>query len=679
MALFPAGAPSWARTAVNLTYQPIHGVSKIAYVDPLAGDDGTGQVYTFDSGDGDYRANPATVNTFATGETAIAAVGRDGPHAVLFANDCTHTAIVTSGGCQGLSAAHPYLLGSYWRVGTPAASLELNMAQFDPGVDGAAVGLVETIVSSLAAEFVDMGGDIYEADIGVGVQFDSVYNQGSGDYFLPGTFASLNNNEWGYSGSILRVKTGGTPDVSSVKLRRRGTTNEFILTVQRGSGFSNLIVENLAFVQAHRIASDPGYTVGGALDSCNFWRAMRVYGGNQYNILFRNIHVHSTSEGIAIEAVGHTSSGQQLHNVVLDNVCVKDVWQPGGTYEGVFVYGVRRLRVMNSCLLGNGHNRLNLSLAKGDTAQGRNQGLYLSFVEDPWIHNSVFAHNSHAGIQARCGGTVTSCFFWANARNLGFGHGQNQYESRSWNYIAKAYDNVFWGSRDVGAGYPNPSATPLEIGEGLGCGRVNSVDFQRNIVIGEDTYRSSDENFGINIGTTPGGGTVFNLASNIVYDFNASGVSTSGEIGIQSGAATGATLKMVGNRIFSKRGKAIYVQGSEPTTKARLSAASMIACRAELTGTAALYGPSGTAPANVTSAFVTASVRRGDTWNGTAPPLEDVCGFADESELIEELTTLGSTWDARRILNIIRTLPQFGVHTIQSAAVAVPNQPYEGS
>jgi hypothetical protein len=593
MALFPAGSPSWAPTAVNLQYQPIDGVSRIAYVDPVGGDNGTGQVYTYDEGDGDYRANPAVVNAYATGDAAIAAVGRDGPHAVLFANDCTHTATVTNGGCQGLSAAHPYLLGSYWRVGTPAASLELNMAQFDPGL---------------------------------------------------GPHAS-----------------------------------EFMFNIQRSSGFSNLIVENLAFVQAHRVASDPSYDQTDATTSANYQRALRVYGGNQYNILLRNIHVHATAEGIAIEAVGHTTPQAQLHNVVLDNVCVRDVWQPSGTYEGVFVYGVRRLRVMNTCLLGNGHNRLDLSLAEGDTAQGRNQGLYLSFCEDPWIHNSVFSHNSHAGVQARCGGTVTSCFFWANARNLGFGHGQNQYESRSWNYIAKAYDNVFWGSRDVGAGYPNPSATPLEIGEGLGCGRVNSVDFQRNIIIGEDTYRSSDENFGINIGTTPGGGTVFNLASNIVYDFNASGVSTSGEIGIQSGAATGATLKMLGNRIFSKRGKAIYVQGSEPTTKARLSAASLLACRAELTGTAALYGPTGTAPANVTSAFITASVRRGDSWNGTAPPLQTVCGFASESALIEELATLGSTWDARRILNIIRTLPQFGVHTIQSAAVAVPNQPYEGS
>ncbi len=111
----------------------------------------------------------------------------------------------------------------------------------------------------------------------------------------------------------------------------------------------------------------------------------------------------------------------------------------------------------------------------------------------------------------------------------------------------------------------------------------------------------------------------------------------------------------------------------------RFTGTSLLACRAELTGTAALYGPGGTAPANVTSAFITASVRRGDSWNGTAPPLQTVCGFASESALIEELTSLGSTWDARRILNIIRTLPQFWFSSIQSAAVAVPNQPYEGS
>jgi len=122
----PAGAPSWASTAVNLEWRPITGTTKIAYVNPLDGDDNSGQVYTYDAADGDYRLNNTDVSRFATGDAAIAAIGtREGPHAVLFANfdsGAVHTVPVVNGGCQGQDSAHPWLFGVYWPLGGPGTT-----------------------------------------------------------------------------------------------------------------------------------------------------------------------------------------------------------------------------------------------------------------------------------------------------------------------------------------------------------------------------------------------------------------------------------------------------------------------------------------------------------------------------------------------------------------------------
>lgn len=592
MVAFPNKSPSWARTAVNLKFQPISGTTKIAYVDPLAGSDPSGQVYTYNASDGDYRYNPAVVAPFATGDAAIAAVGRDGPHAVLFANagyGAVHTAPVVNGGCQGLSAAHPYYFGAYFPAGASATASE-NLALFDPGLGQAASGNV--------------------------------------------------------------------------------------FSVQRGAGFSYLLIEGLHIRHSHRIAGDAAYDQAAALNSANHIGGIKIYGGNQSHICLRNVRVEGTTEGIRIES----SVVNGLANVTLENVIVKDVWAPSGTYEGVYAHWLYRPRFINCVIMGCGHNRNDLSLGYGDTAQGRNQGIYFDACQAPWVHNSILAHNSHAGIQARCGGYVTQCVFWANARNLGFGHGQNQYENRLWQYAAVADSSLFYGARDVGAGYPNPSLTPLKFGEGIGWGRCDTGDISGNIFVGDPGYMGTDNVYGMNIGTTPGSGGTLRISANTVYEWNASGVSATGEISMQSGTTTGATLSFVGNRVKSKTGQVIYVQGTETVTRVRLENSKITACRVELTGTAALYGPTGTAPTNVSSGFRTGTVAAGDTWGGTAPTLWAAVkgGFATEAAFITEVTTPGSRWDAVRILNAIRTLPQFNYSRLPELNLTAPNQAYTG-
>jgi len=601
--LMPSGAPSWASTAVNLQYQPISGVSKIAYVDPNGGSDVSGQAWTYNSATPNYRTNPGGVIAFETGDAAIAAVGRDGPHAVLFANSETaiiHTEPVTSGGCSGLSAAHPFLFGVYFPV-DPGSNLEGNMALFDPGL--------------------------------------------------------------------------GPHSASAM------------FSVQRGDGFSNLIIENIYFKHSHRIADDPTYDETDATTTTNYIRPLRVFGGNQDNILLRNIKVEGFYEGISIEsAAGGDADVRRetaLRNVVLDNVIAKDIWPSG---LGVYCFGCYRLRRIGGCVLGCGHNRHDMSLGPGDVFQGKNQGIYLKMCEEPWHQNVILAHNSHAGLQARCGGYVTGCVFWANSRNLGFGHGQNIFETRRWAYKSVAYDNLFWGSRDVGAGYPNPSATVLPIGDGIGCGRVDSFDGQRNIFVGDPHYASSDNTFAIRIGFVPSGLATYRHAGSVVYNWPPAGVANAGAVWFEEAAVSNTSVKLEGVRIVQPRAYAFYSAGSEPTTRRRPEAAKVLACRVELTGTASMYGPSGTTPARLTHGALAGAVRRGDSWGGTAPELWDAMNvpgqpdvFADEAAFIAEITRPGTRWDALAILNHVRAQPQFQpMSRIPPVQMTIPNQTYTG-
>ena len=137
----PDGAPPWALSAKNLEYHPVDGVSLIAYVNPSTGNDSTGDVYTFAAANGDFRKKPAAIDPFLTTDAAIAAVGREGPHAVLLAAGLTHTSPITSGGCEGASAAHPFLIGAYWPSGTIPATAAGQMAILDPGLENAAAAI----------------------------------------------------------------------------------------------------------------------------------------------------------------------------------------------------------------------------------------------------------------------------------------------------------------------------------------------------------------------------------------------------------------------------------------------------------------------------------------------------------------------------------------------------------
>ncbi len=654
----PAGAPSWAATAVNLEFRPITGTTKIAYVDPVSGDDGSGAVYTYDVADGDPRTNSTSTPAFATGDAAIAAIGtREGPHAVLFANfDSTarHSVPVTNGGCQGQDSAHPWYFGVYWPFGVPGATAASNMAVFDPGVDNAAAVIVETFVDTLSAGFVDMGGDVYEAEIGAGVDFDSVYDTDVGDYFYPGTFDALNAGEWAYSGTTLQVKTAATPNAAAIKLRARTGSTTTMFSVQRGGGFSNLIIDGMYFRQDHRIAFDDtgasngAYQQGPALDPCNNWRSMRVY-GNSTNILIRNCRENGCTEGFSIEGIAN-AGGSRISNVVIDRCVLQDTWQAGGTYENLFVAYADRLRFLNSVNLGSGWNRFDSAIGPGDTAQGRNQALYLSFCKEPWVDNSIFALASHAGVQARCGGYITRCVFYANADGLAFGHGQNEYESAQWAYDAVGSDLLVWGAKPVGGSNEN--------GRGIGWGRCKSLRLKRAVIVGTDDYRATDNNWGFNIGTTPSGGTVVDVESVCTYDWNASGVSASAAFSMQSGSTNGVVVMLTAIRPYENRGYLFYSEGTEATTRARWDASTLRAGRYDKNGTAATYGPSGSAPTKITAGGVEGYAKRPNWSGGAAPHLYMLLHLADEDTMIRAWTTPFGGWDAVRVLNCVN--PEFG-------------------
>lgn len=578
-----AGAPSWARTAVNLEYRPIVGVSKIAYVDPISGSDGSGQVDTYDAGDVNWRSNPDGVTAFETGDAAIAAIGtREGPHAVLFAyseSGAVHADPVVNGGCKGLSAAHPWYFGPYF-TSDPGASASSNMAVFDPGIGA--------------------------------------------------------------------------------------HTATHMFSVQRGSGFSNLIIEGFIFRQSHRIFSDPAYDELEAVNGANDWGPIRVY-GNSTNLLIRNCIAHSTAGGFDIEGIGN-SDGSRLTNVVLDRVIALDVWDTNDRYEGAFMSYCDRPRILNSAVIGCGWFRHNPFIDQGNESSGTNQGLYLSHVKEPWIDNSIFALNSHAGVQARCGGTVTGSVFFANSRNLGFGHGQNEIEAGRWDYNAAARDILVYGSKDIG---DVNQVGGLSVGGGLEAGRVHTVDFARFLIVGDPTYRSSDNTFGLNIGTTPLG-TSYRIGPGVIYDWNPSGVSLSGSLGWQNASATGAPVTITGLRIYEKRGKLVYSQGTEAITRLQVQAALFKFCRFDVNGTAALYGPSGTAPTALSGGGVTGYVQR-PTWSGgSAPDLYALLGFANEEAMLTEFATPRSTWDAKRVIN--RVFPLFGFNALPATNATAANQ-----
>lgn len=582
-ATVPAGAPAWAKTAVNLEFRPIDGVTKIAYVDPLNGSDNTGEAFTYSAASPNYRSKNNVEGTFATGDAAIAAVGREGPHAVLFACSFTgvsHTVPVVNGGCQGLSAAHPYYFGPYFYTDPPTTVAD-GMVLFDPGI-------------------------------------------------------------------------GAHPGAS------------FMFSVQRGSGFSNLIIEGFIFRQSHRVWGDPASDELEAVNGENDWGPLRIY-GNSTNVLIRNCVAHSTAGGFDIEGIAN-AAGSRLTNLVLDRVVALDVWDTNDRYEGLFLAYCDRPRVLNSSIIGNGWFRHNPTIDQGNEGTGTNQGAYFSHVKEPWVDNTIAALNSHAGLQMRCGGTVTRSVLYANTRNVSFGHGQNEAEQLRWPYDAAVRDILVWGSKDIG------DESGLALGGGLEWGRCRSLDAQRFVIVGDPTYRSTDSTYGLNLGLGIAGySTTVRIGPGAIYDWNPSGVSNAGSFGWESGSSTNATVTITGLRMFENRGKLVYSQGTEATTRARISAAAFLACRADKSGTAADYGPSGTTPTAWSGGKVDGYVRRPLWSGGTAPELWALLGFADEEAMVTEFTTPGTAWDARRVIN--RVFPEFGFGLLQAQQTTAANVP----
>jgi len=589
----PAGAPVWARTAVNLEYRPIDGVSKIAYVNPGgAGSDENGQVWTFNAATPNYRMNPTGVTPFETAEAAIAAIGtREGPHAVLFCysqDGVVHTSPVVSGGCRGLSAAHPWYFGPYFAGDIPT-SASGGMAVFDPGI-------------------------------------------------------------------------GAHPGKSHMfSVQRNGDD-----AVPPNGGFDNLIIEGFIFRQLHRIWGDPAYDELEAVNGDNDWGPIRVY-GKATNVLIRNCIAHSTAGGFDIEGI-RNEAGARLTNVVLDRVVALDVWDTNDRYEGVFMAYCDRPRILNSAVVGCGWFRHNPTIDQGNEGTGTNQGIYLSHVKEPWVDNTIAALNSHAGVQARCGGTVTRSLFYANTRNLSFGHGQNELEERRWSYDAVVRDVLVWGSKDIG------DESGLALGGGLEWGRCRSADFGRFVIVGDPTYRSTDSTYGLNLGWTPAGyGTTVKIGPGVVYDWNPSGVSNAGAFGWEGVSSTGATVTVTGLRMYENRGKLIYSQGTEATTRTRIQAATLLACRYDMAGTAALYGPSGTTPSKVSGGGVAGYVRRPSWSGGAAPDLWAQLGFANEEAMLAAFAASRGNggWDAQRVIN--RVFPEFGFGSVAACNTTAAN------
>lgn len=667
----PAGAPSWAATAVNLEFRPITGTTKIAYVNPLDGDDGAGQVYVYDAADGDCRLNNTDAARFATGDAAIAAIGtREGPHAVLFANadsSATHTVPVVNGGCQGQDSAHPWYFGVYWPLGAPGATAASNMAVFDPGIDNAAAGITATLI---ATAWSAAGGGSYNTTVGSGLTIDGVVIGTITTYLVRGTFGSLAVGEWAYSGTTLQVHltAGADPTASSVYRRARGTNTSSLFSIQRSSGFSNLIVDGLYFRMSHRIAyADDGsangdYNQPQALDLCNNWRSLRL-SGNSTNILIRNCRENGCTEGFSIEGIAN-ATGSRISNVVVDRCVLQDTWQGSGTYENIFVSYADRFRFLNSVNLGSGWNRFDSTIGPGDTAQGRNQGLYLSFCKEPWIDNSIFALASHAGVQARCGGFATRCMFYANADNLAWGHGQNEYETARWAYEAQGADLLVWGTKPVGGTNEN--------GRGIGWGRCKSLKLDRYVIVGQDTHRAGDNNWGLNLGFTTSGTTV-KVGPGCTYDWNTSGVSASASISMQENATNGATFTITGFRPYEKRGYLFYSEGTESTTRNRWQSSTLVAGRYDKNGTAATYGPSGSTPAKITAGGVEGYAKRPNWSGGSAPALHTLLGFSSEAAMLRAWVEPLGTWDAIKVINKVN--PEFGFGTLRSQDTTAANVP----
>lgn len=667
----PAGAPSWGSTAVNLEFRPITGTTKIAYVNPLDGDDGAGQVYVYDAADGDYRLNNTDAPRFATGDAAIAAIGtREGPHAVLFANadsSATHTVPVVNGGCQGQDSAHPWYFGVYWPLGAPGATAASNMAIFDPGIDNDAAGIVTTLVTGWVYD--DAG--MWNATVAAGLDIDGMaLGEPPSKRLAPGEFGNLSEGEWAYSGTTLQVYPGDGINADEVDVYRRARTGSAtaMFSAQRGGGISNLMIEGLYFRLDHRIAYDDAgagngaYVQTDALDPCNNWRSLRVY-GNSTNVLVRNCRENGCTEGFSIEGIAN-ANGSRISNVVLDRCVLQDTWQASGTYENIFVSYADRFRMLNCVNLGSGWNRFDSGIGPGDTAQGRCQGTYLSFCKEPWIDNTIVGLASNAGIQARCGGFITRCLSYANADGFAFGHGQNEYESAPWAYEAVGSDLLVWGTKPVGGTNEN--------GRGIGWGRCKSLKLDRYVIVGTDDYRAGDNNWGLNIGTTSGGTTV-RVGPGCTYDWNASGVSASAACSMQNGSSNGATVTITGLRPYEKRGYLFYSEGTEGTTRNRWQSSTLVAGRYDKNGTAATYGPSGSTPAKITAGGVEGYAKRPNWSGGSAPHLYTLLGFSSEAAMLRAWTSPLSRWDASHVINKVN--PEFGFATLRGIDAGEPNVP----
>lgn len=665
--------PSWASTPANLVYAPQAGTSKIAYVHP-EGNDATGQVWTYTSGN--IYLNPTNKLPFETEAGARAAIAdHQGPHAILFAAGPgvpPHRHIIDAA-AKGENASQPFLFGAYYPGGEVPAARAYRQAVIDPGPGNSDTAVeYHTIAGPWAAE----GGGVYSVNIGAGEsEFKGVRVSPPAYIHLetvtsPATPAEGECVYDGATGELLVRLVGDVdPNTRTVEWRENNCGN--IVTIVSGSGFGNLILQNLRVATTFRMVGGSSYDEYdpiAAVQPENGWGALFMYGGTNDVVLFDGCDFKGTAEGVVIQGVDKTDA-DRIEYATLDNCVIYNVWAEGGTQEGIYAENCYRLRVFDSFIIANGWNINDPVLGPGDTAQGRCHNVYLSFCEDPWIDNTVIALGSNAGIQMRCGGTGTRLFFYANADNWPMGHGQNDYENRLWRYTCTAADYAIYCTKPVGDTNTN--------GAGRGWGRCDTLTDKRGIIVGQDLRRANGATgttYAFSLGTTPGtssgGGTIvvgaITIESPTVFDWNYGAAGTAASFTMQSGASTGATSVTIKSpRVYERGGYAFHSQGTQTTTRARWESTLMHLGRFDLGPSATLYGPSGRSPRPVTGGGVFGPILRP---GASMEALHTTMGYASEDALIAAWVAGTPSVNAVSMLNKVR--PKFNYSLLRGGSVA---------
>lgn len=671
------GAPSWAGTPANLVYAPQAGTSKVAYVHPTTGSDSLGEVWTYTSGN--VLFNPAGKRPFLTVAAARAAINdHQGPHAVLIAAGpgvAPYRGSIEAA-AKGENSSQPFLIGAYYPGGAVPSTRAERQAVIDPGPGNADTAVV---YHAIAGPWTAEGGGVFSVNIGAGesdFKGVRVTHNGAATHLSTDT-GTPDPGECVYDGGtgelLVRLAGDTNPAARTVHWRENNCGN--IVTIVSGSGFGNLILQNLRVTTSFRMvggSSYDGYDATAAVQPENGWGALFMYGGTDDVVLFDGCDFAGTAEGVVVQGVDKTDA-DRIEYFTINNCVIYNVWAEGGTQEGLYCENTYRARVHNSFVVANGWNIKDPVLGPGDTAQGRCHGMYWSFSEAPWLDNCVVALNSNSGSQMRCGGFVTRSVFYANADNLPFGHGSNDYENRLWRYEASVCDSLIWGTKPVGGTNYN--------GRGLGWGRCDTLSAVRLLVVGEDTRRANNaagSTYGINIGTTPGtssgGGTItvgaVSVGPAVVFDWNygaAGSAGTAASLSFQSGASTGASsVTIAGLRVYERARSVCNSEGTEGTTRAQWDAVKMHLCRFDVGGTAALYGPSGRVPRSIAGGGVLGYISR----PGSAErPLHTRLGFGGEEAMVTAWANGDAGVNAVRVLNTVR--PWYGYALVRGGSAGL--------